>query len=63
MENPYPYEDDVFLEELFFKILEKICVVLFTIVITFAMFSGIHSIYYSKVDKELVDSNSRKRSK
>ena len=51
-ENQTPEVDDGFLGELFFKLLEKICVVLFTIVITFAVFFGIHNKYYNNINQE-----------
>ncbi len=60
MENQNP--NNFFYDDLFFKLLEKICVVLFTIVITFAVFFGIHYKYYSKVDKELIHWNNKRKS-
>jgi len=44
-ENQNPYRNDIFFNDIFFKILERICVVLFTIVITFAIFFMLHYIY------------------
>ena len=51
-ENQNPYRDDIFFNDIFFKILERICVVLFTIVITFAIFFMLHYIYYNNIDEE-----------
>ena len=47
--------DDKFDYDFFFKVLEKICVVLFTIVSTMAVFFFNYNIYYKKVDKNLLD--------
>ena len=41
--------------DLFFEILEKICVVLFTVVLTMALFFLYYNIYYKKVDQELIN--------
>lgn len=49
-ENQIPEVNDSFEVELFFKILEKVCVVLFTIVVTFAVFFAIHHKYYSNIN-------------
>ena len=61
LENQNP--NNILYDDLFFKFLEKICVVLFTIVITFAVFFGIHYKYYNKVDKELIYWNNKRKSK
>ena len=63
-ENENPNNTGIYFDELFFKILEKICVVLFTVVVTFAMFFILYNKYYSKVDKELINiyvSNANRR--
>lgn len=52
--------NDIFDEVKFFKILEKICVVLFTIVLTFAQFFVIYFKYYSKIDENLLHRNNNK---
>ena len=52
-ENQTPdVDDEEFFGDLFFKILEKVCVILFTIVITFALFFGLHYKYYRKIDQD-----------
>ena len=58
-ENKISYENqdnpnDFFLDDLFFKILEKICVVLFTVVLTFAIFFCLYNQYYKNVDREQI---------
>ena len=52
--------NEIFDEVKFFKILEKICIVLFTIVLTFAQFFLIYFKYYSKIDKNLLHRNNNK---
>jgi len=52
--------NDIFDEVKFFKMLEKICVVLFTIVLTFAQFFLIYFKYYSKIDENLLQRNNKK---
>ena len=52
--------NDIFDEFKFFKILEKICVVLFTIVLTFAQFFLIYFKYYRKIDENLLHRNNKK---
>ena len=52
--------NDIFDEFKFFKILEKICVVLFTIVLTFAQFFLIYFKYYRKTDENLLHRNNKK---
>ena len=54
--NDNPNPNELFNEEYFFKILEKICVVLFTIVITLANFFLMYNKYYSKIDKDKINS-------
>ena len=54
-ENQNSNEDDSFLVDIFFKLLEKICVVLFTIVFTFAVFFTIHFKYYKNVNMEHIN--------
>ena len=52
-ENQTPdVDDEEFFGDLFFKILKKVCVILFTIVITFALFFGLHYKYYRKIDQD-----------
>ena len=51
-ENQTPVVDEEFFGDLFFKILEKVCIVLFTIVITFALFFGLHFKYYREIDQD-----------
>ena len=46
---------ELFNYDLFFEVLEKICVVLFTIVLTMALFFLYYNIYYKKVDQELIN--------
>ena len=48
-------ESDEFNFVLFFQILEKICVVLFTVVLSMALFFLYYNIYYKKVDQELIN--------
>jgi hypothetical protein len=52
--------NEIFDEVKFFKILEKICIVLFTTVLTFAQFFLIYFKYYSKIDKKLLHRNNNK---
>ena len=51
-ENQTPDVDEEFFGALFFKVLEKVCVVLFTIVITFALFFVLHYKYYRIIDQD-----------
>lgn len=51
-ENQTPDVDEEFFGDLFFKILEKVCVLLFTIVITFALFFVLHYKYYRIIDQD-----------
>ena len=56
-ENTTEYDEDsedFFNYDYFFQILEKICVVLFTIVITIAVFFFHYNAFYKKVDQELI---------
>ena len=53
-ENQNSNEDETFLVDVFFKLLEKICVVLFTIVVTFAVFFSIHYKFYNNVNMEYI---------
>ena len=46
---------ELFNYDLFFEVLEKICVILFTIVLTMALFFLYYNIYYKKVDQELIN--------
>ena len=54
-ENQNSNEDESFLADIFFKLLEKICVVLFTIVFTFALFFTLHYKYYNNVNMEQIE--------
>ena len=47
--------DETFNFDLFFEVLEKICVVLFTIVLTFAVFFFNYNRYYKKVDQNILN--------
>ena len=51
-ENQTPDVDEEFFGVLFFKVIEKVCVVLFTIVITFALFFVLHYKYYRIIDQD-----------
>ena len=51
-ENQNPNPNDFYIEDFIFKVLERVCVILFTIVITFAVFFFIHYKYYSNIDEE-----------
>ena len=55
-ENKTDDEDleDFFNYDYFFQILEKICVVLFTIVLTLAVFFFHYNVFYKKVDQNLI---------
>ena len=46
---------ELFNYDLFFEVLEKICVILFTIVLTMALFFLYYNIYYKKVDQDLIN--------
>ena len=48
-------EDDKFDYDFFFEILEKICVILFTTVLTMAIFFFNYNRYYKKVDQNIVN--------
>ena len=48
-------ENESFDYDLFFEILEKICVILFTTVLTFAIFFINYNRYYKKVDQNIVN--------
>ena len=61
-ENQTPdVDDEEFFGDLFFKILEKVCVILFTIVITFALFFGLHYKYYRKIDQDKLNRNKNRK--
>jgi len=51
-EKQKPNTNDIFLDDIFFQVLEKICVILFTIVITFALFFSLHYKYYHNIDED-----------
>ena len=44
--------------DLFFEVLEKICVVLFTVVLTMAIFFLNYNIYYKKIDQQFYNNHS-----
>ena len=47
--------DENFNFDLFFEVLEKICVLLFTVVLTFAVFFFNYNKYYKKVDQNILN--------
>ena len=57
-ENKEEENDEItepFNYDLFFEVLEKICIILFTLVLTMALFFLYYNIYYKKVDQELIN--------
>jgi len=54
-------ENESFNYDLFFEILEKICVILFTTVLTFAIFFFNYNRYYKKVDQNILNLYSNKK--
>ena len=59
-ENGEEEEYNIFNDDYFFEVLEKICVILFSIVITLAMFFILHNTFYKNIDMELVNYYSKK---
>ena len=59
-ENGEDEQYNIFNDDYFFEVLEKICVILFSIVITLAMFFILHNTFYKNVDMELVNYYSKK---